>query len=79
MPPRISTLPRNQERHALQVLLSGIWKPAFTLLPTGDRILTKMVEKGWIQRRVTKHFEYRITDAGREAFHAPLPIKAKGK
>jgi DNA-binding PadR family transcriptional regulator len=73
MPPRIRTLPHNQERYALQLLLSGQWKPSSTLQPTGDRTLNKMVEKGWLERRVAKHFEYRITEAGREAFHSPLP------
>jgi hypothetical protein len=32
-----------------------------------------MVEKGWLERRVSKHFEYRITEAGRAAFRAHLP------
>jgi DNA-binding PadR family transcriptional regulator len=79
MAPRISSLPQNQERHALQVLLSGNWKPAPALYPTQGRTLKKMIEKGWIELRVSKHFEYRITDAGREAFHAPLPMKSKAK
>jgi len=73
MPPRISTLPHNQERHALQVLLSGNWKPVSALYPTKARTLTTMVDKGWIEGRVSRHPEYRITDAGRAAFRAPLP------
>ncbi len=74
MPPRISSLPHNKERHALQVLLSGDWKPATSLYPTQATTLAKMVSKGWIERRVTTRFEYRITDAGREAFRQRLPM-----
>jgi len=79
MPPRTSTLPQHKERHALQFLLSGNWKPTAALYPAGYKLLTKMVEKGWIEKRASLHFEYRITDAGREAFRAPLPMKAEGK
>jgi DNA-binding PadR family transcriptional regulator len=76
MPPRNPSLPANQERHALQMMLSGNWKAAPALFPTTERTLSKMVDKGWIERRVSKHFEYRITDAGREAFRARLPETA---
>ena len=73
MPPRSNNLPHNKERHALQALLSGNWKPAPALHPTGENTLAKMVDKGWLERRVARHFEYRITDAGREAFRQPMP------
>ena len=79
MPPRISTLPHNQERYALQLLLTGVWKKAAALHPTGERTLMKMVAKGWIDKRVSGRVEYRITDAGRQAFHAPLPVRAEPK
>lgn len=74
MPPRISTLPHNKERHALQVLLSGDWKSTASLYPTQATTLTKMVSKGWIERRTASQFEYKITDAGREAFRQRLPV-----
>ena len=74
MPPRISSLPHNKERHALQALLSGDWKPAMSLYPTAAPTLEKMVSKGWIERRVTTRFEYKITDLGREAFRQRLPM-----
>jgi DNA-binding PadR family transcriptional regulator len=73
MSPRNESLPANQERHALQVMLSGNWKPAPALYPTQERVLTKMVAKGWIEQRRSKSMEYRITEAGRNALRARLP------
>ena len=57
----------------LQALLAGNWKPAPALHPTGETTLAKMVDKGWLERRVARHFEYRITDAGRAAFKQRVP------
>lgn len=73
MPPRISSLPQNQERHALQALLSGNWRPETALYPTRKTTLAKMTEKAWIERRRSAQLEYKITDAGRVAFRAQLP------
>jgi DNA-binding PadR family transcriptional regulator len=75
MPPPISSLPNSRERHALAALLLGGWKQAAALYPTMGTALTGMVEKGWIERRMSKHIEFRITDAGRTAFRARLPGK----
>ena len=73
MPLRNASLPNIHERHALQILLSGDWKLANALYPTQAATLTKMVSKGWIERRATAQSEYKITDAGRKAFRARLP------
>ena len=79
MPPRTSSLPHNLERRALQLLLSGNWKPAMALYPTAERTLAKMNEKGWIEGRKLVQMEYKITDPGREALRARLPEKLSKK
>ena len=73
MTPRAPNLPRVQERDALQKLLPGNWKCDHDLYPTGSKTLGKMVEKGWIEKRVTQKVEFKITAAGRQAFHDRLP------
>ena len=76
MGPRLSSLPNSRERHALQVLLSGNWKPAAELYPASKMTRKRLAEKGWIeQRRLSREVECRITEAGREAFRAKLPGK----
>ena len=75
MPARDPSLPYIQERQALQGLLSGGWKSARALFPThGEITLAKMVGKGWVEPRRSGSVEYRITDAGRAAFRARLPL-----
>jgi DNA-binding transcriptional regulator PaaX len=73
VPPRVSSLPHNGERHALQALLSGTWKPERLLYPTKRRTLSGMVAKGWIEQNGGAQFEYKITDAGREAMRRQMP------
>jgi DNA-binding PadR family transcriptional regulator len=73
MAPRVSNLPHVGERHALQILLSGNWKPATSLYPTQAGTLAKMIAKGWIEQRATSKIEYRITEAGRNALRHQLP------
>ena len=60
----------------MQVLLSGDWKPAVALYPTSAPTLEKMVSKGWMEHRVSTRVEYRITEAGREAFRQRLPMRS---
>jgi hypothetical protein len=72
-PERVSRLPRYNERHALQILLSGDWRPRRALYSTSSKTLTAMAEKGWIEVRRMDEMEYRITAAGLEAFQTPLP------
>ena len=51
-----------------------------TIVPTHEYVfVAKMITKDWIERRVSKHFEYRIADAGRQAFRARLPMATSGK
>jgi hypothetical protein len=69
-------LPYIQERQALQIVLSGSWKPVRALFPTHGAItLAKMIGKGWVEPRRSGSVEYRITDAGRAAFRARLPLQ----
>ena len=74
-PKKVSGLPRYSERQALQILLSGDWRGSKSLYSTSSKTLTKMAEKGWIEVRRLDALEYRITDAGLEAFQTPLPIR----
>jgi hypothetical protein len=69
-----SSLPRIRERDALQKLLPGSWRTARDLQPTTARILEGMLEKGWIESRVAREVEYKLTLEGRHAFATPLPI-----
>ena len=73
MAPRDRRLPRAQERHALQQLLSGEWKAGHELQPSGIRTLTAMVTKRSLEERRTPQPEYKITPSGRSAFSKPLP------
>lgn len=73
MAPRDPRLPRVQERYALQQLLSGEWKAATDLYPSGSKTLASMVAKGWLEERKTTRPEYKITYSGRQAFAEVMP------
>ncbi len=64
-------LPRMPERNALQKLLCGSWKTARDLQPTGLRILERMLDNGWVEKRVECDVRYRLTFEGRRAFEMP--------
>ena len=46
-------------------------------MPVGDRLLANLLQAGWIERspEVKTGDLYRITEAGRTAFKAPVPIR----
>ena len=69
--------PTYRQREVLQFLMSGDWVPLLKLIAVGDRLLDNLLQAGWIERspEVNRRHLYRITDAGRAAFRAPVPIK----
>ena len=62
--------PNHRQREALQILMSGDWMPLLKLIPIGDRLLTTLLQTGWIERSPDMHAGnlYRVTEAGRTAF-----------
>jgi len=69
--------PNMRHRDILQKLMQAEWTPHQRLAPAGDGILGTMLGKGWIERRVADRgiVSYRITDLGKEAFRAPMPLR----
>jgi DNA-binding PadR family transcriptional regulator len=57
----------------MQLLMTDGWKSARLLYPTFATTLARMVAKGWVEERKQQEIEYRITDAGRQAFRQKLP------
>jgi hypothetical protein len=72
-----SPYPNMRHRDILQKLMQAEWTPHQRLAPAGDGILGTMLGKGWIERRVADRgiVNYRITDQGKEAFRAPMPLR----
>lgn len=66
--------PTYRQREVLQFLMSGNWVPILSLIPVGEKLLTNLLQAGWIERSPDKK-TYRITEAGRTAFKAPVPIR----
>lgn len=60
----------------MQTLMQGEWTPAVRLQPAGETMLGNLVSKGWIEGRQDGKGEYlyKLTDAGRTAFSALIPI-----
>jgi hypothetical protein len=69
--------PTYRQREVLQFLMSGDWVPLLKLIAAGDRLLDNLLQAGWIERspEVKTRDLYRITEAGRAAFRAPVPIR----
>ena len=69
--------PNMRQRDILQKLMQAEWTPHQRLAPAGDRILGNMVGIGWIERQVADRgiVSYRITDLGKQAFRAPMPLR----
>jgi hypothetical protein len=66
-----------RHREVLQILMSGNWIPLLRLIPVGERMLSTLVQTGWIERSPDDkggHL-YRITEAGRTAFRTRVPIR----
>jgi hypothetical protein len=71
MPSGPAHIPNSTERSLLQRLIAhnGIARHE---LETGRRLIGKLLEKGWVERRDGNYF---ITSSGLQAFRAPIPIK----
>ena len=69
--------PTYRQREVLQFLISGDWIPRLKLIAVGDRLLGNLVQAGWIERSpdVTTSDLYRITEAGRAAYMALVPVR----
>ena len=76
MPPRLSHLPHNLERTALQKL-SATWGLLLAQLhPAGKQTVAGMEAKGWIEKQsdVGGRTRYCITPAGEAALKAKIPV-----
>lgn len=69
--------PTYRQREVLQFFMQGDWVPLHKLISVGDRLLGNLLQAGWIERshEVKTRDLYRITEAGRTAFRAPVPIR----
>ena len=57
--------------------MSGDWMPLLKLIAVGEWLFGNLVQAGWIERSpdVTTSDLYRITEAGRAAYRAPVPVR----
>jgi hypothetical protein len=69
--------PTYRQREVLQLLMQGDWVPILKMIPVGDKLLSNLVQAGWIERSpgVKTGDLYRITEAGRAAYKTPVPIR----
>jgi hypothetical protein len=76
MPARVSGIPQYRERAALRSIKFRSWVPQTALHPAGDGTIASMLRKGWIDRQVGPGGEpqFRITEAGKAAIAAKIPI-----
>lgn len=74
MPARASHLPHYVERTALQKLRFASDLPATHLLPAGQKTLSNMLQKGWIESTPGSMARYRITPQGVSALKAEIPM-----
>jgi hypothetical protein len=76
MPPRVSGIPQYRERAALQSIKHRRWVPQIALHPAGDGTIACMLRKGWFEQQIGPDgaLEFRITEAGKAAIAAKIPI-----
>jgi len=69
--------PAYRQREVLQLLMQGDWVPILKMIPVGDKLLSNLVQVGWIERSpdVKTGDLYRITEARRAADQTPVPIR----
>ena len=81
MPPRPSHLPHNLERTALQKLRATRGMLLAQLHPAGPQTISRMLEKGWIERQsdVDGSIRYCITAGGEAALKAKIPTDNFGR
>ena len=67
--------PTYRQREVLQLLMQGEWVAVLTMIPVGEKLLSNLVQRGWIERSADEKTSlYRITEAGRTAFRTPVPV-----
>jgi hypothetical protein len=76
MPPRVSGIPQYRERAALQSIKHRRWVPQTALHPAGNGTIASMLRKGWIECQIGPDgaLQFRITEAGKVAIAAKIPI-----
>jgi hypothetical protein len=76
MPPRISDIPQYRERAALQSIKNRNWAPQAALYPAGEVTIASMIRKGWLDRQIGPGGapQFRITEAGKAAIAAKIPV-----
>ena len=43
--------PTYRQREVLQILMQGEWIAVLKMMPVGDKLLSKLVERDWIERK----------------------------
>lgn len=80
MPARAPHIPHAIERSALQKLNGPKGLSKEGLYPAGKNTITKMLAKGWIERRPgISGPRYLITPDGAKALKARIPVKEPGE
>jgi hypothetical protein len=76
MPPRVAGIPQYRERAALQSIKHRSWVPQTALHPAGKGTIASMLRKGLIEQQFVPGGEphFRITEAGKAAIAAKIPI-----
>lgn len=76
MPPRLAEIPQYRERVALQSIKHRSWAPQTALHPAGKGTVASMLRKGWIEQQIGPGGapQFRITEAGKAAIAAKIPI-----
>jgi DNA-binding PadR family transcriptional regulator len=71
----MSQLPKMRDRQVMQRLELGKWKLIWQLaVPAGERLLARLVDLGWIERREQDgRLQIRITPKGLEVLKVRLP------
>jgi hypothetical protein len=76
MPQRVAGVPQHRERSALQAIKYRSWVPQTALHPAGEGTIASMLRKGWIEQQLGPGGapQFRITEAGKVAIAAKIPI-----
>jgi hypothetical protein len=76
MPPRVANIPQYLECAALQSIKYRSWVPQTALHPAGEGTIASMLRKGWLERQIGPGGapQFRITEAGKAAIAAKIPV-----
>jgi chromosome segregation and condensation protein ScpB len=70
-------LPNSREREVMQRLRGAGWVKA-TGLPDAPRIISNLIQKGWVESEQTEGGPmYRLTEPGLQAMKAPIPMPGR--